>query len=81
MFVFPLPLLLLLLLLALYCSRYAKYRARVTVLALDPAVQGIVYCGLVMLVPLANALFPLMLKEALYLVWVIKEVLLIVAPG
>ena len=50
-------------------------------LALDPAVQGIVYCGIFMLMPLGNALLPLLLKEYVYLIWVVKEVLQIMAPG
>lgn len=63
------------------CSRYVKYRARVSALALDPAVQGIVYCGIFMLMPLSLALVPLLLKESVYLLWVMKEVLQIAAPG
>lgn len=50
-------------------------------LALDPAVQGIVYCAIFMLMPLGHALIPLLLKESVYLLWVIKEVLQIAAPG
>lgn len=50
-------------------------------LALDPAVQGIVYCAIFMLMPLGHALLPLLLKESVYLLWVIKEVLQIAAPG
>ncbi|CAN0388629.1 unnamed protein product [Pylaiella littoralis] len=61
--------------------RYIKYRARVSALALDPAVQGIVYCAIFMLMPLGHALIPLLLKESVYLLWVIKEVLQIAAPG
>lgn len=34
-----------------------------------------------MLMPLGNALLPLLLKESVYLMWVIKEVLQIAAPG
>ncbi|CAB1115468.1 unnamed protein product [Ectocarpus sp. CCAP 1310/34] len=63
------------------CSRYVKYRARVSALALDPAVQGIVYCGIFMLMPLSLALIPLLLKESVYLLWVMKEALQITAPG
>lgn len=62
-------------------SRYVKYRARVSALALDPAVQGIVYCAIFVFMPLGHALLPLMLKESVYLLWVIKEVLQIAAPG
>ncbi|CAM9981030.1 unnamed protein product [Ectocarpus sp. 6 AP-2014] len=62
-------------------SRYVKYRARVSALALDPAVQGIVYCGIFMLMPLSLALIPLLLKESVYLLWVMKEALQITAPG
>ncbi|CAM9675735.1 unnamed protein product [Laminaria digitata] len=62
-------------------SRYMKYRARVSALALDPAVQGIVYCGIFMFMPLRNALLPLLLRESVYLLWVVKEVLQIAAPG
>eukprot|EP00752_Nemacystus_decipiens_P008550 g7637.t1 len=62
-------------------QRYVKYRARVAALALDPAVQGIVYCAIFMLMPLGHALLPLLLKESVYLLWVIKEVLQIAAPG
>ncbi|CAN0147968.1 unnamed protein product, partial [Hapterophycus canaliculatus] len=61
--------------------RYVKYRARVSALALDPAVQGIVYCAVFMLMPLGHALLPLLVKEAVYLLWVVKEVLQIVAPA
>lgn len=50
-------------------------------LALDPAVQGIVYCAIFMFMPLGHALLPLLLKESVYLLWVIKEVLQIAAPG
>lgn len=64
-----------------FYSRYQKFRARVSALALDPAVQGIVYCGIFMFMPLGNALLPLILKESVYLLWVIKEVLQIAAPG
>lgn len=63
------------------CSRYVKYRARVAALALDPAIQGIVYCGIFMFMPLGTALLPLFMKELVYMLWVIKEVLQIVAPG
>eukprot|EP00904_Undaria_pinnatifida_P002520 jgi/Undpi1/12269/HiC_scaffold_5.g01945.m1 len=61
-------------------QRYVKYRARVSALALDPAVQGIVYCGIFMFMPLKNALLPLLLRESVYLLWVVKEVLQIAAP-
>lgn len=62
-------------------SRYVKYKARVSALALDPAVQGIVYCAIFIFMPLGHALLPLVLKESVYLLWVIKEVLQIAAPG
>lgn len=62
-------------------SRYVKYRARVSALALDPAVQGIVYCAIFMLMPLGHAFLPLLVKESVYLLWVVKEVLQIAAPG
>lgn len=63
------------------CSRYVKYRARVAALALDPAIQGIIYCGIFMFMPLGTALLPLFMKELVYMLWVIKEVLQIAAPG
>eukprot|EP00903_Cladosiphon_okamuranus_P016414 g15135.t1 len=61
-------------------QRYVKYKARVSALALDPAVQGIVYCAIFMFMPLGHALLPLLLKESVYLLWVIKEILQIAAP-
>lgn len=62
-------------------TRYAKYRARVSALALDPAIQGIVYCGIFLLLPLGHALIPLFMREVVYMLWVLKEVLQIAAPG
>lgn len=50
-------------------------------MALDPAVQGLIYCFIFLFMPLGKALIPLMLKEAVYLLWVTKEVLQIASPG
>ncbi|CAM9587371.1 unnamed protein product [Discosporangium mesarthrocarpum] len=58
-----------------------KIRARVKALALDPAVQCLVYCAIFLALPLGQALIPLVLREVVYLMMVVKEMLQLAAPG
>lgn len=62
-------------------TRYAKYRAKVEAMALDPAIQTIIYCLVFLFIPLDNSLVSPLFKEGVYLLWVCKEVLQIISPG
>jgi hypothetical protein len=62
-------------------SKYSKFRGRVTALARDPAIQTLVYCALFLPGPhLGLALAPLLLREAVYLLLVLGQVLSLALP-
>jgi hypothetical protein len=62
-------------------SKYSKFKGRVTALARDPAIQTLVYCALFLPGPrLSLALAPLLLREAVYLLLVLGQVLSLAVP-